>query len=80
MRDRLHQPHRAKACPLLPVLLPLANTHGVLGVALSGAGPSVLLITANPAPSTLDDVIRHAANDPILEVVHTKISRGVNKT
>lgn len=44
MEDRLHQPYRAAACPLLPALLPLAGQAGVLGVALSGAGPSVLLL------------------------------------
>jgi homoserine kinase len=44
MADRIHQPYRAEICPLLPKLLPLAGEHGILGVALSGAGPSVLLI------------------------------------
>lgn len=44
MSDRMHQPYRAAACPLLPVLLPLAGHGDVLGVALSGAGPSVLLV------------------------------------
>jgi homoserine kinase len=44
MRDRIHQPYRASICPLLPVLLPLAGEHGILGVALSGAGPAVLAI------------------------------------
>jgi homoserine kinase len=44
MRDRIHQPHRAPICPLLPRLLPLAGSHGILGVALSGAGPAVLVI------------------------------------
>jgi homoserine kinase len=44
-RDRLHQPYRMQLCPLLPALLPLAGTHGVLSVTLSGAGPSVLLLT-----------------------------------
>jgi homoserine kinase len=44
MQDRLHQPYRGGICPLLPALLPLAGTGGILGVALSGAGPSVLLI------------------------------------
>jgi homoserine kinase len=79
MQDRLHQPHRAKACPLLPLLLPLTETSGgcdILGVALSGAGPSVLLIAANPAPA-LDDVIRQAAGDSMLEIIHTTISTGV---
>ncbi|SEC40427.1 homoserine kinase [Terriglobus roseus] len=44
MDDRMHQPYRAAACPLLPRLLPLAGHDGILGVALSGAGPSVLMI------------------------------------
>jgi homoserine kinase len=44
-RDVLHQPYRMQLCPLLPALLPLAGAHGVLSVTLSGAGPSVLLLT-----------------------------------
>jgi homoserine kinase len=82
MRDRLHQPYRMEACPLLPLLLPLAeksqkSQNPILGVALSGAGPSVLLIAANPGPSSLDDIIRQAANDPTLEIIHTTIATGI---
>jgi len=44
MQDRIHQPYRAPVCPLLPPLLPLAGRHGILGVALSGAGPAVLAV------------------------------------
>jgi homoserine kinase len=44
MQDRIHQPYRASICPMLPRLLPLAGSHGILGVALSGAGPAVLVI------------------------------------
>ena len=44
MNDRIHQPFRAELCPLLPALLPLVGEHGILGVALSGAGPAVLVI------------------------------------
>jgi homoserine kinase len=44
-RDRLHQPYRAQLCPLLPALLPLAGSHGVMSVTLSGAGPAVMLLT-----------------------------------
>ena len=47
MQDRIHQPYRAPICPLLPRLLPLAGEHGILGVALSGAGPSVLVIVGS---------------------------------
>ena len=42
-QDRVHQPYRAEACPLLKHLLPLADDPKFAGVALSGAGPSVLL-------------------------------------
>jgi len=47
MQDRIHQPYRASICPLLPRLLPLAGENGILGVALSGAGPAVLVIVEN---------------------------------
>jgi homoserine kinase len=43
LHDRIHQPFRARLCPLLPVLEELVGKSGVLGVALSGAGPSVLV-------------------------------------
>ncbi|HEX8711669.1 MAG TPA: homoserine kinase [Terracidiphilus sp.] len=44
MNDRIHQPYRAPFCPLLEPLLPLVGDHGILGVALSGAGPAVLVV------------------------------------
>lgn len=47
MSDRIHQPYRAPICPLLPLLLPLAGDDGILGAALSGAGPAMLVIVEN---------------------------------
>jgi homoserine kinase len=44
MQDRIHQPYRAPLCPLLPCLQELNGRSGVLGVALSGAGPSVIVV------------------------------------
>jgi homoserine kinase len=41
--DRIHQPYRAELCPLLPALQGFEAKQGVLGVALSGAGPSILI-------------------------------------
>ena len=41
--DRIHQPYRAPLCPLLPAIQEIAGTDGVVGAALSGAGPSVLI-------------------------------------
>ena len=43
LEDRIHQPYRSALCPLLPCLQELKGKDGILGVALSGAGPSVLL-------------------------------------
>lgn len=80
MQDRLHQPYRMEACPLLPRLLPLAGEPGVLGVALSGAGPSVLLIASPDADTArLIARIRAAAGDPNLEVVETAIRSGASQ-
>jgi homoserine kinase len=41
--DRMHQPYRAPLCPLLPALQKMRGASGILGVALSGAGASVLM-------------------------------------
>jgi homoserine kinase len=43
LEDRIHQPYRASLCPLLPGMQKLTGTRGILGSALSGAGPSVLI-------------------------------------
>jgi homoserine kinase len=43
MHDRLHQPFRASFVPGLPEMLAL-DTPALLGVALSGAGPSVIAL------------------------------------
>ncbi|MBB5331461.1 homoserine kinase [Tunturiibacter gelidoferens] len=77
MQDRIHQPYRMKACALLPLLLPLTGNPGVLGVALSGAGPSVLIITEDAVPSALPAIVRQAAGDQSLEVLQTRISPGI---
>ena len=78
MQDRIHQPYRVDACPLLKLLLPLAEHQpGVLGVALSGAGPSVLVVAEDEkAAAKLPEIMRQAANDPGLEVVHTTIAQA----
>jgi homoserine kinase len=46
MQDRMHQPYRMEACPLLKALLPVSDEPEIAGVALSGAGPSVLVFLA----------------------------------
>ncbi len=75
--DRMHQPYRSAACPLLPLLLPLAGSEGVFSVVLSGAGPAVLLIT-DPAADLelLVRNIRKAAGDATLRVLKAAIAGG----
>lgn len=41
MKDRLHQPYRAKLVPGLEAALAAAVEHGAAGAALSGSGPTV---------------------------------------
>jgi homoserine kinase len=80
MLDRMHQPYRMEACPLLARLLPLAGELGVMGVALSGAGPGVLLVVeANAAMEEIAMRIRQVAGEPELEIVETSISTGATQ-
>ena len=66
MRDRMHQPYRSEVCPLLPKLLPLSGTEGVLGVALSGAGPGVLVLIDSEAHARrVSDLINKAVQEKI---------------
>ena len=44
MRDRLHQPQRESLVPGLAAALALPRMPGLLGVALSGAGPSIVAL------------------------------------
>ncbi len=63
-RDALHQPFRAEVCPLLPRLLPLAGTEGILSVTLSGAGAGVLLLLAEEGAAAGASVrVRRAAGE-----------------
>ncbi|CAM3140021.1 homoserine kinase [Paenibacillus taichungensis] len=44
MSDRIHQPYRASLVPGMAEILENAVSHGALGAALSGAGPTVLTL------------------------------------
>ena len=61
MTDRIHQPYRAPICTLLPQLLPLVGNSGIIGAALSGAGPAVLVIVeSEEALKQASSAIRNA--------------------
>jgi homoserine kinase len=79
MQDRLHQPYRQEACPLLKVLLPLNGKSGVAGIALSGAGPSVLMVLEADADE--EDVrarVKDAAGD--VDMISLKIAGGARRS
>lgn len=44
MRDLLHQPYRARLVPGLEELLIMQDREGLIGIALSGAGPTVIAL------------------------------------
>lgn len=78
MRDRLHQPYRAQVCPLVGQLASLQREPGVLGVALSGAGPAALLISERKLDrGTLDGLVHRALGDSAaVEVLHCGFASG----
>lgn len=44
MRDRIHQPYRAELVPGMAEILEEAPNRGALGIALSGAGPTLIAL------------------------------------
>ncbi len=60
MEDRLHQPHRAHLMGPLEEVFRAAREAGAAGVALSGAGPSVLALSTggDGPPKTIGEAMR----------------------
>ncbi len=74
--DRIHQPYRAALCPLLPAIAFLSEDSGLMGTALSGAGPAVLAFISPDvsAEETLHVVAeRLAKQDLAAELLLTKV-------
>jgi homoserine kinase len=83
LEDRIHQPYRAALCPLLPCLEELKGRHGILGAALSGAGPSVLIfldpsLDLASSKKARSRVVEHLSRNKLkAELISTSItSRG----
>jgi len=83
LEDRIHEPYRAPFCPLLPSLQELAGKSGVLGAALSGAGPSVIVFldSSSSASRTRESVAAHLAGRGLrAELLLTSITtRGARR-
>jgi homoserine kinase len=83
LEDRIHQPYRAPHCPLLPCLQELTGKPGILGAALSGAGPSVIVFLdpGSAAKKTQTIVAAHLAGRGLrAELLLTSITpRGARR-
>jgi len=80
MQDRMHQPYRMEACPLLKKMLPLMDEKEFAGVALSGAGPSVLAFVAEGTTVKQAGTRLRAVVGAEVEILPLEIGRGVVRT
>jgi homoserine kinase len=77
LEDRIHQPYRSPLCPLLPALREITGSPGILGSALSGAGPSVVVFLdpRSPVQKTKKIVAAHLASKKLrAELLLTSIT------
>ncbi|MCF6092724.1 homoserine kinase [Microaerobacter geothermalis] len=81
MQDQLHQPYRAPLIPGMNEILQTAVNHGALGVALSGAGPTLIAFTKKGKEDGviqfLEDAFRREqieAKGRILPIDHNGVS------
>jgi homoserine kinase len=61
MHDRIHQPHRQRLIPGLPEVLAMPRMPGLLGLALSGAGPSVIALATDRYDEIAKAIAAHFA-------------------
>lgn len=61
MHDRLHEPYRARLYPHLDPMRAAAREAGALGAALSGAGPTVIALTASEHAGAVQDALTNVA-------------------
>jgi homoserine kinase len=76
MRDRLHQPQRRNLVPGLAEALELFKRPGLLGVALSGAGPSVLAFATGRCQAIGEDIASAFARHGVQSTVRV-LAAGV---
>ncbi len=80
MQDRVHQPYRESVCPLLALLAPLSAEPEIAGVALSGAGPSVLVFLAADTPVIAAETRLKALLPSQTELISLRMSAGASVT
>ncbi|MGI6130030.1 MAG: homoserine kinase [bacterium] len=76
--DKLHQPYRSSLVPGMPAVFTAAKEAGALGVALSGAGPSVIAFTKDNALA-IEAAMKRAFQDHGVEaqtIITTPTAQG----
>jgi homoserine kinase len=61
MHDRLHEPYRARLYPHLDAMRTAARDAGACGAALSGAGPTIIALTAPDHEDAVATALTHVA-------------------
>lgn len=79
-QDRMHQPYREQACPLLGALLPLAREPEIAAVTLSGAGPSVLVFLAETTTLLEAETRIRSLVTGDVEILPVTIAGGAERT
>ena len=80
MQDRMHQPYRAEACPLLGKLLPLMDETGDCGRCAERGGASVLVFLAEGTTMLEAETRIQALVGPEVELLPLRIGLGVERT
>ena len=80
MQDRMHQPYRQEACPLLKTMLPLMREREIAGVALSSAGPSVLVFLSEHATLLEAESLIQRSVGPDVELLPVRVGGGVERS
>ena len=80
MQDRMHQPYRQEACPLLKTMLPLMKERGIAGVALSGAGPSVLVFLSEDTTMLEAETLIQRLVGPDAELLPVRVGGSAERT
>jgi homoserine kinase len=69
LQDRLHQSSRARLIPGLADILQLPRAPGLLGIALSGAGPSVIALTTDHFDAIGKSIAHHFARHHLASTI-----------
>ncbi|KAF3197388.1 Trihydroxynaphthalene reductase [Orbilia oligospora] len=68
MQDKVHQPYRKTLIPALPEILTSMTPqshHGLLGICLSGAGPTILALATENFERIAEEILARFAKEGV---------------